>query len=99
MIKNVIELIEYSQDGILSKEIDKSGKSSVTLFCMGKGTELSEHTSTKEGVVYVVEGKGVFNLEGKDLIMSQGVLISMKCNARHSLKVEENTSFLLILTS
>ncbi len=70
MIKNINELIEYSEGGILSKELIKSKRSNVTLFCMGKGSEMSEHTSTKEGFVYVVDGKGIFNLEEKIFLWS-----------------------------
>lgn len=94
--KNLKELIEYPREGILSKEIIKN-KLNVTLFCMAEGTEISEHTSTKEGFVFVLEGKGVFNLEGEDIEMLPGVFISMKKNAVHSLKAEENTAFLLVL--
>ena len=98
MNKNIKDLIEYPKQGILSKEIIKNEKIDVTLFCMAKGTEIGEHTSTKQGFVYVLEGKGVFNLEEKDIKMQEGVFIFMNENAKHSLKAEENTSFLLLLT-
>ena len=96
-IKNIKEMIEYPSEGILSKEIVKNDKLDVSLFCMAAGNEISEHTSTKQGFVYVVEGKGIFNLEGKDIEMLPGVFIYMKNNAVHSLKAEENTAFLLAL--
>ncbi|EKD49813.1 MAG: nitric oxide dioxygenase [uncultured bacterium] len=99
MDKKINELIEYPQKGILSKSVAKNGKFDVTLFCMAKGTEISEHTSAKQGFVYVIEGNGVFNLEGKDITMSRGVFIDMKRSAVHSLKVDENTSFLLVLAN
>lgn len=94
--KNILEMINYSDGGILSKVIQKD-KMNVTLFCMSKQTEISEHTSTKQGLVYVIEGKGIFNLEGNDLIMEKGKMILMEENAVHSLKAEENTSFILVL--
>ena len=92
---DIKSLIEYPE-GVLSKELVK-GKSSVTLFCMAKGTEISEHTSARQGFVYVIEGRGVFSLEGAGIAMEPGILISMRANAKHSLKAEENTSFLLFL--
>jgi len=97
LAKNVKKLITYSDQGILSKEVFKMDKNDLTLFSMAKNTSLSEHTSTKEGFVYVVEGKGIFNLVGEDIIMEEGVVIHLPKNALHSLKVEENTSFLLLL--
>ena len=97
MNKNIKEMIEYPKQGIISKEVIKSGKLNVTLFCMAKNTEMSEHTSTRSGTVYVVEWKGVFNLEGKNIKMVPGAYIHMEKNQRHSLKSRENTSFLLTL--
>jgi nitric oxide dioxygenase len=97
MNKNIKELIEYPKEGILSKEIVKGEKQDVGLFCMAKGTEIDKHTSTKQGFVYVLEGKGIFNLEGEDIEMKEGVFIQMKENAVHSLMAEENTSFILSL--
>jgi len=95
--KNILKMIEYPKQGVLSKEIFKKGKMDCTLFCMASGTEISEHTSTKQGMVYVIDGQGIFNLEGEDIEMKVGVFIYMKENAVHSLKANENISFLLIL--
>ena len=95
---NLIELIEYSSGGVLSKVIVKTDNANITLFCMSKNTDVSEHTSTKQGFIYVIEGRGIFNLEGKDIKMLPGVFIRLGKNAKHSLKAEENTSFLLSLT-
>lgn len=94
---NIKDLIAYSKGGILSKEIIKNDKLNVTLFCMAEGTEISEHTSTKQGFVYVIEGRGIFNLAGKNIEMLPGVFIQIQENMVHSLKAEENISFLLAL--
>lgn len=99
MNKKINELIEYPKKGILSKEVVKNDKLNITLFCMAGGTEISKHTSTKQGFVYIIEGDGLFNLEGKDITMSPGVFIYMKENAVHSLKAKGDTSFLLVLTN
>jgi nitric oxide dioxygenase len=97
MNKNLKDMIEYPEKGILSKEVIKSDEADIGLFCMAAGTDISEHTSTKPGFVYVLEGKGMFNLEGKEIEMKEGVLIFMEANQAHSLKAEENTTFILAL--
>ncbi len=94
---NTKELIQYSEKGILSKVLFKKNKMDTTLFCMSRGTSIDEHTSTRQGVVYVLEGEGTFKLEDKNIKMSSGVIIYMEKNAIHSLKAKENTSFILIL--
>ena len=95
--KNVYKLIAYPSGGILSKVLSKSGSGSITLFCMAKGTEISEHTSTRQGLVLVLEGRGTFNLKGEDIAMAPGVAIFMERNAVHWLKAWENTAYLLML--
>ena len=97
IVKKINKLIEYPKKGILSKDILKRDKFDVALFCMAQGTQISDHTSTKQGFVYVIEGKGTFNLKGKEITMLPGVFIYIEENAIHSLKAEENTSFILTL--
>lgn len=96
-IKNIKSMIEYPAEGVLSKELIKNEKMDVSLFCMAKGTEIGDHTSTKQGYVHVIEGKGIFNLEGEDIKMKEGQFIFMKENAVHSLKAVEDTAFVLSL--
>lgn len=97
--QNLIESINYSDGAILSKVISKSGPLDITLFSMAKGTELSEHTSTKPASIYIIEGTGLFKLAGQKIKMLPGVLITMEKDTVHSLKAEENTSFILSLLS
>ena len=97
MNKDIYDLIEYPKEGILSKSIYKNNKSDVTLFCMAKDAKMSEHTSTRQGFVYVLEGEGVFNLHGNKINMKEGTFIVMNKNAKHSLIANKNLSFLLTL--
>jgi len=99
MSLNLKKMIEYAKGGVLSKVAKKTDKFDITLFCMAAGTSIGDHTSTKEGLVYVIEGKGTFSLEKEDLEMFPGVIIHMKKNALHSLKAQKNTSFALFLFS
>lgn len=92
-------MIEYPAQGILSKVIEKNQKMNITLFCMAEGTDIGAHTSTKQGFVYVIEGDGIFTLEGTDIPMEAGRYIYMEENAVHSLKANKNTSFLLVLAN
>lgn len=64
---------------------------------MAAETDISEHTSTREGTVYVVEGDGIFTLAGKQIAMKPSMLIHMKADQPHSISAEKDTSFLLTL--
>ena len=94
---NYKKYIEYPKSGVLSNSLSVFEDVDVTIFCMAKGTDMSEHTSTRRGLIVVLEGDGVFNLKGEDIIMEPGIMINMDKNAPHSLRAKENTAFLLIL--
>lgn len=96
--QNITKMIEYPKSGILSKEIFKDDKQETDLFCMAAGTKMGEHTSSKNGLIHVIEGDGEFILEGKKIKMIPGVLIKMGKHAVHSLSANKNTAFVLILT-
>lgn len=95
--QNILEKIKYPKAGILSEEIFKDSKNNITLFCMSKGSEMGEHTSSKNAFIQVIEGQGIFNLNGKKIKMKPGTFIPMKKNAVHSLSAIKNTSFMLYL--
>ena len=97
MQNNILEMIEYPKNGILTQQVVVNGKNDVTLFCMAAGSSIGDHTSKKSGFIYVIEGKGTFVLEGKKIKMVPGAFIFMDENALHSLSAELNTSFLLSL--
>ncbi len=95
--KDLNELIQFPKEGIFSTVLAKSENYNHTLMCLTAGTDIDEHTSTKDGVVQVLQGKGVFRLFDKDIEMKPGVFIFMPADAPHSLKAEENTAILLSL--
>ena len=92
------DLIEYPKSGIFSKILLKDNNSQYSLFCLAAGTEIDEHTSTRNAVITVVEGRGNLNLEGKDIDLTPGTLVFMAANAPHALQAQENLAFILALS-
>ena len=97
VVKNLDKLMEFPKEGVFSTVLAKGEISNHTLMCLRKGTDISEHTSTREAVVTVLKGKGTFVLDGKAIKMEPGVFIFMPKNAPHSLKATENLAILLSL--
>ncbi len=95
---NLQDLIEYPTSGILSKVLLKDKNSQYSLFCLAAGTEIDEHTSTRNAVITVVEGSGNLNLEGKDIALAPEVFIFMPANAPHAVQAKENLAFILALS-
>jgi nitric oxide dioxygenase len=90
--------IEYAETGVLSKVLLKLPYCHYTLFCLAAGTDISEHTSTRNAVVQVLEGQGILTLNGEEIDLTPGVFVFMPANAPHALKAAENLAFLLTLS-
>lgn len=96
--KELFEMMEFPKEGIFSKVLAKSDSYNYTLMCLAKDSDIDTHTSTKNGVVVVLKGKGTFTLFDKKIEMKPGTLIFMPKNAPHSLKADEDLAILLCLT-
>ncbi len=99
MRRNLNELMEFPKKGIFSRVLDKSDNYNYTLMCLSKGTDIDTHTSTKNGAVIVLKGKGTFKLFDEDIEIREGSFIFMPKDAPHSLKAEEDLAILLCLTN
>ena len=96
-IKDLGELMRFPPEGVFSTVLAKGETSNHTLMCLGKGTDISEHTSTREAVVTVLKGKGAFLLGKKKIKLKPGVFIFMPKNAPHALRADEDLAILLSL--
>lgn len=97
-VKNLSEMMEFPREGVFSKVLAKGENSNHTLMCLAKGTDISEHTSTREAVVTVLKGKGTFFLKKKKIKMEPGVFIFMPKNAPHALSASVDLAILLSLS-
>ncbi len=92
------DFIEYPKSGILSKVLLKDKNSQYSLFCLAAGTEIKEHTSTRNAIITVVEGTGNLNLDGQEIALAPGVFVFMPANAPHAVQAQEHLAFTLTLS-
>jgi len=97
-VKSLYEMMEFPKEGVFSKVIAKGDLSNHTLMCLARGTDITEHTSTREAVVTVLKGKGTFYLKGEKISMEPGIFIFIPKNAPHALSANEDLAFLLSLS-
>ncbi len=90
-------MIEYAQDGIVSKEFVTTDKGGITLFAFDKGQRLSEHSAPFDAVVTIVDGKAKITIDGEPFIVSKGEMIIMPANHPHSVIAEEKFKMLLTM--
>ncbi len=91
------DLIEYSQDSIVSKTILDKSSGTITLFAFDKGQSLSEHQAPFDAVVQVVDGQGRLTIGGKDVKVSAGEIIIMPGNVPHAVAADEKFKMLLTM--
>ena len=91
------EAMEFPRDGVFSKVLAKSDDSNHALICLAKGSDISEHTSTRDAAVTVLKGSGEFIMRDRKIVMKPGVFIFMPKNTPHALKADEDLAILLSL--
>ena len=94
---NLKELVDYQDGSVVSKEIIKKEKGSVTLFAFDKGQGLSEHTAPFDALVYVFDGKAEITIAGKPVLAQAGEMVIMPADKPHSLKAVERFKMLLVM--
>ena len=96
-VKKLADLVSYQDGAIVSKEIIKNEKGTVTLFAFDKGQGLSEHTVPFDALVYNFDGKAEVIIEGKPHLLEAGEVIIMPANKPHALKAIERFKMLLVM--
>ncbi len=92
------EQIEYRDAGTFNKVLLKDQACQYTLVCLAAKTEISEHKSTRNATVNVIEGQGLLTLSRQDIILEPGIFVFIPANTPHALKAEGNLAFLLTLS-
>jgi quercetin dioxygenase-like cupin family protein len=95
--RELVSLIEYSNDSIVSKTIVDTPAGTITLFAFDKGQKLSEHTAPYNVVVQVLEGSARLTIGGKNVTVPAGHIIIMPANVPHAAGAEEKFKMLLTM--
>jgi len=94
---NLNSLVDYQDGSVVSKEIIRKEKGTVTLFAFDKGQGLSEHTAPFDALVYIFDGKAEISLAGRQYSLKTGETIIMPANKPHSLKAIDRFKMLLVM--
>jgi quercetin dioxygenase-like cupin family protein len=95
--QKLAELIEYSDDAVVSKTILDKPVGTITLFAFDQGQKLSEHTAPYDAVVQVLDGRAQLTIGGKDVQASAGQIIIMPANVPHTVAADERFKMLLTM--
>ena len=91
------EMIDYSDGGVVSKQVLKNEAGNITLFSFDKEEGLSEHTTPYDALVEVLEGKVDITIGGEKFTVSENESIIMPAGIPHSLHGVERFKMLLTM--
>jgi quercetin dioxygenase-like cupin family protein len=95
-ILNMVELVNYQEGSIVSRQIAKADAGNVTLFAFDQDQELSEHTAPFDALVHVLDGEAEIRISVKPFHLKSGDAIIMPAGQPHALKAI--TRFKMLLT-
>lgn len=96
MTLKTLDLIDYQDGAVVSREIIRKETGTVTIFAFDKGEGLSEHTAPFDAMVQVIDGKAEIIISGNKNLVEAGEMIIMPANDPHALNAVER--FKMILT-
>jgi quercetin dioxygenase-like cupin family protein len=96
-IRKLVELIDYQEGSVVSREIIKGKTGTVTLFAFGEGQGLSEHTSPYDALLHVLEGNVEVTISGKPFVVGQGEAIIMPAGQPHGLNTQSKVKLILTM--
>ena len=91
------EAIEYTDGGVISKQLTKSKAGNLTLFSFDKEQGLSEHKTPFDAIVLILDGEAEITIGGKLHLLKKGESIIMPANVPHALKAVERFKMLLTM--
>ncbi len=95
-VAQVLELVNYQDGAVVSREVVKKPAGSVTMFAFDEGQGLSEHTAPFDALVQVLEGEAEISISGALHRLHCGEMILMPAGQPHALKALAR--FKMILT-
>jgi len=94
---NLKKDIDYSENGVVSKQVLEKSTGNITLFAFDKEQKLSEHSAPFDAMVQVIEGKVEITIDKKPYTLQEGETIIMPANIPHALTAVEKFKMLLTM--
>ena len=94
-VLRLASLIEYSEGGVISKQLIKSPAGNITLFSFDQGEGLSEHRAPFDALVQILEGTADITVNGTLFTVKAGESIVFPANAPHALTAVEKFKMLM----
>lgn len=92
---NLDDMIDFAENGIVSKVVAKVAGAEFSLFCMYAGQSISTHASNFPAILHVLHGVGEVTLGNKRHDAKPNAWFYMPPGMSHAIQATENLVFLL----
>ncbi len=89
--------INYTDGGVVSKQVTKNEVGNITLFAFDKGQGLTEHTANFDAFVQVLDGEVEISIDRQPYLLKTGDCIIMPAGHPHALKAIQRFKMLLTM--
>ena len=93
----LIDLVDYQDGSIVSREIISKKTGTVTAFAFDEGQGLSEHTAPFDAIVEILDGQAELTIGGKIVSAFTGQMVIMPANIPHAVKATKKFKMLLTM--
>jgi len=93
----VAELVAYQPGAVVSREVMRSPRGTVTAFAFDAGQGLSEHTTPFDALAHVVDGEAEITIDGAAHHLRAGEMIVMPGGHPHALRAVSPFKMLLTM--
>jgi quercetin dioxygenase-like cupin family protein len=90
------ELVEYSQQKVVSRTLAQNDYLTLTLFAFAAGEGISSHASIGDAMIQVLDGEAQITIGSEKFYVRDGQLIIMPANIPHA--VDAVKPFKMLLT-
>ena len=89
--------VEYSDGGIISKQVLKKEVCNITLFSFVNGHVLIENSAPFDAFLQILEGEAEIRIGGQPLLLKAGRSVIMPANVSHALHATKRFKMLLTM--
>ena len=90
-------LVDYQAGAVVSREVLRGEKGTVTVFSFDEGQGLSEHTAPFDATVLILDGEAEVAIGGEPLRLAAGDMVIMPANVSHALSALQRFKMMLIM--
>jgi len=91
------DLVEYSDNSVVSRTIVKNETDTCTAFAFDVGQGLSEHSTPFDALIQMIDGQAHVTIGGEEITVPKGEMVLMPANIPHAVRADERFKMLLTM--